>query len=47
MSEMITILLVDDHELVRTGLKQILESNPGLKVIAEAQNGESAVNLAR
>ena len=47
MSEMITILLVDDHELVRTGLKQILESNPDLKVIAEARNGESAVNLAR
>lgn len=44
---MINILLVDDHELVRTGLKSILETSPDLRVIAQAENGESAVKLAR
>ena len=44
---MINILLVDDHELVRTGLKRILETHHDFRVIAEAEDGESAIRLAR
>src|SRR5690606_10742605 len=35
----IRVLLVDDEELVRTGLRAILESEPGLEVVAEAADG--------
>lgn len=44
---LINILLVDDHELVRTGIRRILEDVKGLKVIGEAQNGEEAVQFCR
>ena len=44
---MIKVLLVDDHDLVRVGIKSILDTVSGLKVIAEAQSGEEAVALAR
>jgi len=44
---MVDVLLVDDHELVRTGLRRILESNPEFRVVGEAVDGESAVRLAR
>ncbi len=44
---LINILLVDDHALVRTGLRRILEDVKGLKVIGEAQNGEEAVQFCR
>ena len=40
------ILLVDDHAMVRQGLRGILTSYPGLEVIAEARNGEEALTLA-
>lgn len=40
-------MLVDDHELVRTGIRRILEDVKGLKVIGEAQNGEEAVQFCR
>jgi DNA-binding NarL/FixJ family response regulator len=43
---MVTILLADDHELARTGLRLILESVPGWQVCAEAENGAAAVDLA-
>lgn len=39
---MIDIFLVDDHELVRTGIKRILEDVRGMRVIGEADSGESA-----
>jgi two-component system, NarL family, response regulator LiaR len=42
----ITILLVDDHALVRNGVRAYLETQPGLKVVAEAGSGEEAVQLA-
>ena len=42
----IRLMLVDDHEVVRTGLKSYLESQPGLRVIAEANSGEAALLLA-
>ena len=44
---MIKILVVDDHALVRTGVKRILEDINGFKVVGEAQTGEEAVQLTR
>ena len=43
----IRILLADDHALVRRGVRLILDSEPGLKVVAEAGDGAEAVALAR
>jgi two-component system, NarL family, response regulator LiaR len=42
----ITILLVDDHALVRSGVRAYLESQPELEVVAEAGSGEEAVQLS-
>lgn len=44
---MINILLVDDHELVRTGIRRLLEDVPGIKVYAEADSGEAALEAVR
>ncbi|MFY8272533.1 UvrY/SirA/GacA family response regulator transcription factor [Pseudoalteromonas sp. SSDWG2] len=44
---MINVLLVDDHELVRTGIKRILDDVRGFKVIGEAKTGEEAVQFCR
>lgn len=44
---MIRIIVVDDHQLVRTGTRRLLEDAPGLKVIADAGSGEEAVELVR
>jgi len=43
----IHILLVDDHRVLREGLCRLLESEPDLKVIAEAGNGFEAIELAK
>ncbi|MBI3698103.1 MAG: response regulator transcription factor [Acidobacteria bacterium] len=43
----IRVELADDHTLVRQGLRRILESHPGLVVVAEATTGLEAVELAR
>lgn len=40
------ILVVDDHEIVRKGLRAVLEKQPGWQVVAEAANGREAVNKA-
>lgn len=40
----IKLLLVDDHDIVRTGLKSFLETQPGLEVIGEASNGIEAMD---
>ncbi|VAW35992.1 hypothetical protein MNBD_GAMMA01-2256 [hydrothermal vent metagenome] len=42
---MINIILVDDHEIVRTGLKMIIAKMPGIKIIAEAENGQQAIDI--
>ncbi len=42
----ISILLADDHALVREGTRQLLEREPDLQVVAEAGDGEEAVQLA-
>lgn len=39
---MIRIVLADDHEIVRSGFKMILEQEPGFKVVAEAADGTQA-----
>lgn len=44
---MINILLVDDHELVRTGISRIIDDVRGMKVIGEAESGEDAVKWCR
>ncbi|WP_127960127.1 UvrY/SirA/GacA family response regulator transcription factor [Serratia microhaemolytica] len=44
---MISVLLVDDHELVRAGIRRILEDIKGIKVVGEAQCGEDAVKWCR
>jgi DNA-binding NarL/FixJ family response regulator len=46
-NERLTVLLVDDHGLVRRGFRRILEDDPSLLVVGEASNGEDAVELAR
>ena len=40
------ILLADDHELVRSGLKLVLDSQPDLEVVVEASDGEEALKIA-
>jgi DNA-binding NarL/FixJ family response regulator len=41
----ITIVLADDHHIVRQGVKSLLESEPGFSVVGEASDGLKAVNL--
>ncbi|MEU7885048.1 BTAD domain-containing putative transcriptional regulator [Microbispora bryophytorum] len=41
------VLIADDQALVRTGLKVILDSEPGLELVGEAENGEQAIALAQ
>jgi two-component system response regulator NreC len=42
----IRLMLVDDHEVIRVGLKTFLQTQPDFEVVAEANNGEDAINLA-
>lgn len=44
---MIKVLLVDDHELVRIGIRRLLQDVNGIKVIGEASTGEEAIRLAK
>ena len=46
MNEPVTILIVDDHQLVRQGVRDFLETQHDLLVVGEACNGEEAVILA-
>jgi len=39
------IVLADDHQLVRAGLRSLLEKEPGMEVVAEASDGREAVSL--
>ena len=47
MSEKISVLLVDDHALVRRGFRRMLEDEQDITVKGEASDGEEAVRLAR
>src|SRR6201988_3332602 len=46
MSDKISVLLVDDHALVRRGFRRILDDDETLEVVGEASNGAEAVRLA-
>jgi DNA-binding NarL/FixJ family response regulator len=45
MTDRITVLLADDHALVRRGFRRILEDDPAIEVVGEASNGEEAIRL--
>ncbi|MCL4869196.1 MAG: response regulator transcription factor [Anaerolineae bacterium] len=45
MNEPITVLLVDDHQLVRQGVRAFLDTQPDIEVVGEAGSGEMAVTL--
>jgi len=47
MPEPVTVMIVDDHEMVRNGAKGYLEVQPEITVVAEAESGAEAVRLAR
>jgi DNA-binding NarL/FixJ family response regulator len=42
----ISVLLVDDHSLVRKGFRRLLEDEPGITVVGEASDGQDAVRMA-
>ena len=43
----VSIVIADDHPIVRAGLKQAIESDPSLRVVAEAADGEAALERIR
>jgi NarL family two-component system response regulator LiaR len=45
MSEPITILIVDDHTIVRQGVRTLLDMHPDLQVVGDAENAEVALSL--
>jgi two-component system response regulator NreC len=47
MEKSIRLILVDDHDVVRTGVKTFLEKQPGLQVIGEAGSGEQAIAILK
>jgi len=46
MTDTITVLLADDHTLVRRGFRRLLEDDPAITVVGEASDGDEAVRLA-
>lgn len=44
---MIKVLIVDDHALVRMGIRRLLDDLPDMQVVAEAENGEQALTLVK
>ena len=44
---MINVLIVDDHELIRAGIKKLLSDVSGFKIVGEAQSGEQALSVIR
>ena len=46
MANKITVLLADDHTLVRRGFRRLLEDDPAIAVVGEASDGDEAVTLA-
>jgi DNA-binding NarL/FixJ family response regulator len=47
MEKKITVLLVDDHSLVRRGFRRMLEDESDMEIVGEAGNGEESVKLAK
>lgn len=46
MTDQISILIADDHTIVRSGVRLLLEAEPDIKVVGEALNGREAIELA-
>ncbi|WP_418287823.1 response regulator transcription factor [Legionella israelensis] len=44
---MIKVLIVDDHALVRMGIRRLLEDLPDVEVVADAESGEQALLLVK
>ncbi len=47
MAKNLRVLIAEDHEIVREGLKILIRADPGLEIAGEADNGRTAVNLAK
>jgi len=43
----VNVLLADDHKIVRDGLRTLIEANGSMTVVAEAEDGQKTINLAR
>jgi NarL family two-component system response regulator LiaR len=47
MGEMISVVIVDDHAMVRAGIRSYLGTQPDIDIVGEAENGEEAIKVAR
>ena len=47
MTDRVRVMIVDDHSVVRRGLRMFLEDDPQLEIVGEAADGEEGVRLAR
>ncbi len=47
MSSLIKVLIVDDHALVRMGIRRLLEDLPDVEVVADAESGEQALTMVK
>lgn len=47
VTKKVKVLLVDDHEVVRQGLRALVEAEEDMKVVAEASDGQQAVDMAK
>jgi DNA-binding NarL/FixJ family response regulator len=47
MPETISVILVDDHNLVRRGFRRLLEDDPDISVVGEAGDGHEALELVK
>lgn len=47
MTMIINVLVIDDHALIRKGLKQIMDDTPDIRVTGEAESGMQAIKMAR
>ena len=43
----VKILLADDHQIIREGLRSLIEKQPGMEVVAQVENGRTAIKLTR
>jgi DNA-binding NarL/FixJ family response regulator len=46
MKQELKLIIVDDHPVFRRGLRQVIEENPGFRIVGEASDGETALRLA-
>jgi len=47
MPDEITLIIADDHPIFRQGLKQLIELHPGFRVVAEADDGKTALDVIK